>query len=72
MPDLPAVIGGGGAIAERQAVVTVSEPVIDGTVAEITVELWCGMECAHALNYLLEQSASGRWNVIGSTGGWVA
>jgi hypothetical protein len=70
--DLRAVVGDQATIAERQAVVTVSEPVIDGSVAEITVELWCGMTCAGALTYLLERSPYGVWSVIGTTGGWVS
>jgi hypothetical protein len=67
--DLQAVVGQAGVIAERPAVVTITEPVIDGAVAEVTVKLWCGMLCVGALNYLVERSDAGKWNVIGSTGG---
>jgi hypothetical protein len=59
-------------IAERQAILTITEPFIDGPLAEVTVELWCGMTCAGALTYILERSATGQWLVIGGTGGWVS
>jgi hypothetical protein len=72
VPDLHAVVGDSGVIAEREAVITLTEPIIDGSVAELTIELWCGMDCAGALTHLVERSAAGQWVVIGDTGGWVS
>ena len=72
IPEFRIVVHDSPELPERQAILTITEPVIDGAMAEVTVELWCGMVCAGASTYLLERSPDGQWNVIGATGGWVS
>jgi hypothetical protein len=54
---------------DRQAVVMLAEPVIEGERTEVGVELWCGMVCAIGPTRVVERTESGEWIVTVNTDG---
>lgn len=75
VPSLQAVIGDGELADYQQvgAVLTLGRPEIDGGVAEVTSDLWCGGECGIGGTHVLERGASGFWSVTGTTGDqWIS
>lgn len=59
-------------IPETHAIITVAEPVLNGSRAEVATELWCGFDCGVGSTSVLEQSSTGDWTVTEQIGGYVA
>jgi hypothetical protein len=59
-------------IPDRQAVLMLAEPILDGRRAEVGTMLWCGMVCGIGGTLVLEYNASGNWVVTDELGGFVA
>jgi hypothetical protein len=60
-------------LPERFAVLSLGEPIIDGSVATLTTEVYCGPACAIGGTYELRRDVAGMWAVTGMTGmQWVS
>jgi hypothetical protein len=74
VPSRESVIGDqpSSTILERDAVITIAEPEIDGPRAEVGTELWCGFTCGLGTISVLELSPAGEWTVTEQIGGYTA
>jgi hypothetical protein len=59
-------------VPERDAIITVAEPAIDGPRAEVGTELWCGFTCGIGSISVLKRSPTGKWTVTEKIGGYIA
>jgi len=57
---------------ERQAIILLAEPSIDGSRADVATELSCGTTCSYGATTLLERSSDGDWQVTGETDAFVS
>lgn len=73
---MQAVIGTGEMpeFGQVGVILTLAEPEIDGSDAEVTSNLWCGGDCGIGGTHVLERAGTGAWSVTGMTedGGWIA
>ena len=70
--SLEAVVGDELSIAEKQAVIMIAAPSIDGSDAMVATNLWCGGLCGVGSIAILERTGDGAWTVVGEEGGYVA
>ena len=59
-----------GTLPDRQAIILLAEPSIDGTRADVATELSCGGTCSYGATSMLEQSTAGDWLVTEETEGF--